>query len=71
MNRVQSSWWLVTSGIPQDTELGPILFNISISDLGERIWCALTKFEDDIDLGGTDSLPEGRRALQRDLDRQD
>jgi len=65
---VFSEWTEVTSGVPQGSILGPLLFTIFINDLEANVSNNLLKFADDSKLWGRAETMQDRMSLQKDLD---
>ena len=67
----ESSWKPVTSGIPQGSELGPLLFVIFINDLPDCVTSEAYLFADDTKIFRVIANEEDRGELQKDLNRLD
>ena len=67
VNGFVSSWADVTSGVPQGSVLGPILFVIFINDFPSLLQSSVKLFADDAKLYGDVSHVNGYLKLQKDL----
>ena len=68
VNNSYSDWKPVTSGVPQGSILGPLLFAIYVNDMPSVVSSKLFKFADDTKLYRTISSPLDIQTLQNDLD---
>jgi len=55
------------SGVPQGLAMGPVLFNIFVSDVDSGMECTLRRFVDEPKMCGVADMLEGRDTFQRDL----
>jgi ribosomal protein L29 len=69
VNQAVSQWRPVTSGVPQGSVLGPVLFVIYINDMPEVVDSSIRLFADDAKLFSTANSSFERTQIQSDLDR--
>jgi hypothetical protein len=67
LGNAASDWVKVTSGVPQGSVLGPILFLIYINDIDDGIACKLLKFADDTKIYSEVGSSDDILKLQNDL----
>lgn len=67
VNGHASPWTDVTSGIPQGSVLGPILFVVFINDLPDVVSCGIKLFADDSKASKQVKTLEDCQSLQQDL----
>ena len=69
VNGSSSSWVNVSSGVPQRSVLGPLLFLIFVNDLPDWVKSSIKMFADDTKLWAMISNTADSRMLQDDLNR--
>ena len=69
VNGEKSNWHEVTSGIPQGSIVGPLMFIIFINDLPDTVTSRVYMFADDTKLFKIVKENEDREILQRDLEK--
>ena len=65
---MESAWSNVTSGVPQGSVIGPILFLLFVSDITDEVHSDMILFADDTKLYRRIISDEDGHILQRDID---
>ena len=68
LNGESCSWTTVTSGVPQGSVLGPLLFSLFVNDLPSIVRSPLVLFADDANIYHSIQSDEDYQLLQQDLD---
>jgi hypothetical protein len=63
-----SEWRPVTSGVPQGSVLGPVLFLYYVNDMPDTVKSNIKMFADDAKISAPVSRKEEQKVLQEDLD---
>ena len=64
LNNIQSSWSIITSGVPQGSVLGPLLFTIFVNDIPHIV---RSEFADDFKLSRIIKRLDDIQILQDDI----
>ena len=67
INGVKSDWGSVTSGVPQGSVLGPILFILFVNSISEEVDGDILLFADDTKLYKIIDTDEDQLAMQEDI----
>ena len=69
INGVKSDWGSVTSGVPQGSVLGPILFILFVNSISEEVDGDILLFADDTKLYKIIDTDEDQLAMQEDINK--
>ncbi len=69
INGISSEWRVVSSGVPQGSVFGSVLFFIYVNDLDDGLTCKIPKFADDTKIARKVNTTLDKELLQRDLDK--